>query len=243
VDLESKVALNEIEQLSKRLTGTLDLDIAYDNDTTYPYWWYLRNYAKQRFYGGNPTRDLREAPVILVGDTNYTKIEPIVANSYHRFDFIRIWWPNQDYFDLTWERIVDALTNPQLRQAIFKVWLNRDYKEYAQVTGKDLSLSNWYPSNRMRLYIRKDIANQIWEYGSAVEIPVEQDPYEGRDLVISRRCHRYSGTSPGQFIKPRNMAVAPDGSLYVADTGNHRIQHFSPDGEVLEVWGSFGIIL
>jgi DNA-binding beta-propeller fold protein YncE len=34
------------------------------------------------------------------------------------------------------------------------------------------------------------------------------------------------------------VAVAPDGSLYVADTGNHRIQHLSPDGKVLQVWGT-----
>ena len=37
-----------------------------------------------------------------------------------------------------------------------------------------------------------------------------------------------------------DLQVAPDGSLYVADTGNHRIQHLSPEGEVLHVWGSFG---
>jgi uncharacterized protein (TIGR03663 family) len=235
-----KIALKEIQELSERLTGTLDIQIAYDNDTTYPYWWYLRNYPKQRYFGGDPTRDLREAPAILVGDTNYARVEPIVGNAYHRFDYIRIWWPNQDYFDLTWERLINALTNPQLRQAIFKVWMNRDFSEYAQVTGKDMSLSNWYPSGRMRLYIRKDIANQIWQYGSTAAIPVEQDPYEGKEISIQADIILgQEGTSEGQFKKPRNIALAHDGTLYVADTENHRIQHLTPEGEVIEVWGRF----
>lgn len=32
------------------------------------------------------------------------------------------------------------------------------------------------------------------------------------------------------FYFPRGLAVAPDGTLYVADTGNHRIVRFAPDG-------------
>jgi hypothetical protein len=35
-----KIALAQIEDLSKRLTGGLDMVVAYDNETTYPYWWY-----------------------------------------------------------------------------------------------------------------------------------------------------------------------------------------------------------
>ena len=36
------------------------------------------------------------------------------------------------------------------------------------------------------------------------------------------------------------MAAAPDGSLFVADTGNHRIQHLSAAGEFLNAWGKEG---
>ena len=84
--------------------------------------------------GANPSRTLRDAPVILVGDANYGKIEPVVANLYDRFDYIRLWWPNQDYYDLTWERIRKALTDPAMRDALFQIWLNRDYTKYGQVT-------------------------------------------------------------------------------------------------------------
>ena len=53
--------------------------MAYDNETSYPYWWYLRNYPNAQYYGANPSRALRDAPVILVGDANFGKIEPVVA--------------------------------------------------------------------------------------------------------------------------------------------------------------------
>ena len=36
------------------------------------------------------------------------------------------------------------------------------------------------------------------------------------------------GTGDGEFSSPGSVAVAPDGSVYVADSANHRIQKFAP---------------
>jgi len=237
-----KIALSQIEEISRRTTDGLGIGIAYDNDTSYPYWWYLRNYSQQQYYGANPSRSLRETPLILVGDTNFGKIEPVVANLYDQFDYIRLWWPNQDYYDLTWERIKNAFTNPAMRNAIFQIWLNRDYSEYGKVTQRDLSLPNWSPAARMRLYIRKDIASKLWNYGSAPAAPeqVIADPFEGKitDLAATA-LFGAAGNQPGQFQHPRDIAFAPDGTLYVVDTENSRIQHLTNQGEVIQVWGSF----
>ncbi len=49
-----------------------------------------------------------------------------------------------------------------------------------------------------------------------------------------------AGSQPGQFQRPRDLSIAADGSLYVVDTDNHRIQHLAADGGPLHVWGSFG---
>ncbi len=175
-----KTALDQIEEISRRTTDGLAIQVAYDNETSYPYWWYLRNFPNANYYGANPSRTLRETPIILVGDANYGKIEPIVANQFDRFDYIRLWWPNQDYFDLTPQKLWNALLDPEMRDALFQIWLNRDYTRYGQVLGRDMSMPNWSPAARMRLYIRKDITSKLWNYGSA-PAPVEEisDPMEG----------------------------------------------------------------
>jgi predicted membrane-bound mannosyltransferase/DNA-binding beta-propeller fold protein YncE len=236
-----KKALAQIEELSQRTTDGLNIVVAYDDENTYPYWWYLRNYPNAKFYGANPTRELREAPAILVGDNNFSKLEPVVGQAYHRFDYIRIWWPDQDYYNLTWEKIKTSIVNPHMRVAIFQIWYNRDYTKYAELKGKDLSLQNWEPSDRMRLYVRKDIAAQVWNYGVSpvVEEEILADPYEGKDIQLFAEA--VIGVE-GDFNMPRAVAVAPDGTLYVSDTGNHRIKHLTPSGELLHVWGSFADI-
>jgi hypothetical protein len=48
------------------------------------------------------------------------------------------------------------------------------------------------------------------------------------------------GQAEGQFDGPRSVAVDGADNMYVADSGNHRIQKLAPDGKVLAVWGSFG---
>ena len=45
---------------------------------------------------------------------------------------------------------------------------------------------------------------------------------------------------PGQFTFPAGLAVAADGSVYVVDRGNNRVQHFDADGVFLDMWGEEG---
>ncbi len=45
--------------------------------------------------------------------------------------------------------------------------------------------------------------------------------------------------APGLY-GPRRIAIGPDNSIYVVDSGRNRIVKFSPDGQVLTTWGSEG---
>ncbi|MEM5774496.1 MAG: NHL repeat-containing protein, partial [Anaerolineaceae bacterium] len=241
-----KQMLAQIEEISRRTTDGLGVQIAYDEDGIYPFWWYLRDYPNHWWFGTDPTRELRDYPLIIASEKLFGKMESVVQNNYVKFEYVRLWWPNQDYFNLTWERVWNAISNPDMREAIFNIWLNRDYEKYAALTGSgNFTLENWQPADRIRLYIRKDVVGDMWNYGSAPAMSgaIQADPYEASllrlnpDVVIGS-----AGSGAGQFASPRDVAVAPDGSIYVADQYNHRIQHFSETGELLHMWGSFGNI-
>jgi DNA-binding beta-propeller fold protein YncE len=48
------------------------------------------------------------------------------------------------------------------------------------------------------------------------------------------------GSGPGQFNLISGIAVAADGTVYVTDVGNNRIQYFTPNGQDLGEWGTAG---
>jgi DNA-binding beta-propeller fold protein YncE len=48
------------------------------------------------------------------------------------------------------------------------------------------------------------------------------------------------GSGPGEFNLARDAAVAPDGRVYVVDTGNFRVQVFDRDGKFLRSFGAVG---
>ena len=48
------------------------------------------------------------------------------------------------------------------------------------------------------------------------------------------------GTGDGQFNRPVDVTYAPDGTVYVCDALNHRVQRFTAQGIFLGKFGSFG---
>ena len=45
------------------------------------------------------------------------------------------------------------------------------------------------------------------------------------------------GSAPGEFILPTSLALDSMGNVFVADTGNHRVQKLRPDGQPASQWG------
>ncbi len=238
---DPKDVLEQVEEISHRTTGGKDIIVAYDSDLLYPYWWYFRDYPNKRWYSDNPTRDLQDAPVILVGSGNYGLIEPVVGDDYIRFDYTRLWWPSQAYYNLTFERVWNSFTDPATRNALWEIWFNRNYDPYAQLANIDtLTLENWQPSDSFRMYIRKDVVSQIWEYGATpVTLEPSVDPYEANTIDL-QASQLIQGGEQFQLSAPKDIDFAEDGTFYVSDSQNHRILHIDQEGNLLHSWGQYG---
>ena len=252
-----KVVMAQVEEISKRTTDGLGIRVAYDDDVSWPVTWYMRDFTGQIYYGASPSRDtFKDTPLIIAGDNNWAKVEPLLGNRYYTFEYIRMWWPMQEYFNLDKDpnvdpngppqgrdRIWNAIKDPAYREAIFHIWFFRDYKKYGELTNVDYSLSHWPVSDRMRFYVRKDIAAQLWPLGvgpAVAEASIE-DPYEKNKLLLTAdTVWGTQGAGDGQFTNPRAVAIGPDGSIYVADTRGNRIEKFTADGQFVTAWGSFG---
>lgn len=99
-----------------------------------------------------------------------------------------------------------------------------------------------YPSLDQRLYIA-DTGNQVIRE-VAFRLSFEGCPqhYFVRTLAGTPRS---AGSLDGpaaaaRFRDPRGVAAGPDGSVYVADSGNHTLRRILPGGEVVTIAGKAG---
>ena len=238
-----KAMLDRVEDVSWATTGTKDeVRVAYGEDGSWPLTWYMVYYPNNYFYSTTPDAEqLRECPVVIAGTNQFGAVEEILGHEYVAYDYLYLWWPIQDYFNLTGERLATSLRDPEMRAALWDiVWL-RDYRRYAALKNPDnpFDLAKWPLRKEMRLYVRRDTAHAIWPVtrppGAARYVaPVATEPPDpyglgGRALPTVAQ-HAF----PGAMV--RGMAAVGDGTVYVADSFNHRVWHLGPEGVI----GSFG---
>lgn len=249
------VVLDQVEELSMRLNGDKGIKVAFDSDVSWPLTWYLREYPNRVFFGDNPNQDLNQAPIIIVGARNWDKVEPYLGNNYESTEHTFLWWPMEEYRNISWNAILGdpntpeeqrrGLGNPDVRQALWDIFFYRDYQKYGQVFGGTYTTGEWPLRHNLRLYIRKDTLPTLWDYGvGAVAAGGLVDPYAEGELTLSPIMilneSGVAGSGSGQLSAPRNMTVGPDKRIYVLDSSNHRVQVFDESGLPLTSWGAFG---
>lgn len=238
-----KWALTIVEQLSQRTTGGYELAVAYDNDAAYPFWWYLRDYPRAFGFGAEPNRTVREYPVVFASDANAPRYEAYLGNAYQSMTFERLWWPREDYNTISWQTIKETLVNRQMLNALWDIWLERDYELYGQLTGHDITARGWSPASRMKMYIRQDYAVGVL---GLIEPSGGEDEWVWSDLYDDQMVNLQpevifggTGSTAGFFSAPRGLAVDSQGLVYIADSNNHRVQVMSPAGELQQIWGYY----
>ncbi len=296
-----KRMMQEIEDISLRTTDGMSVRFAWGGNA-WPVTWYFRHLTNASFFAGNPTpQALNDAVMVYVSDDIKARVDPLLEDRYYQFHWIRMWWPDQDYFYLTGQRVLNALDfSPentqaaQIRRGMFDIWWKRDYTTYGQAIGKDYSLEHWPVSEGLTLYVRKDVAAQVWNLGSGegtvlnpladqatnvctsnwqqkpadlvfnagdgiamnhpLDISVDDannrvyvaEEFNNRVSVFDRQGNYLTSIQNGQggfvenLTRPNGVAVAPNSSVYVADTWNYLIREFAPDGSLLRTWGQPG---
>ena len=120
------------------------------------------------------------------------------------------------------------------------------------------------------MFVRNDVASQVWDYrvgavangggvkpvvAAKLQQPANVAAGPGALWAIDHKSNRLfrlgeslepdtnfggSGSGPGKFNDPWGIAVDSTGNVLVADTFNHRVQKFDPEGKFVFTWGSPG---
>ena len=240
---DNVTAMQEIEDLSRRLcsmtvpgkTQTVQCDngmikVAYDDDSSWPFVWYLRNYRNAQYYGTSPNAPF-DAPVVIVGAKNEDAVKPWLGNRYTKRTYKLIWWPIEGYKDLNLDRVLAYFRDPQQRLDLFNTWFFHTYKE---------NQSQWPYVHLFSFYVRKDVAAMMWNYaGNVPAQPQQEDEYAKKFIRLdAARVIGMPGNAKGQFNFPRSIAFDVQGNMFVADSDNHRIQKFDAKTETWATWGT-----
>lgn len=247
-----KYVMGLLREISERSVNGKDLRIGYAGDgVSWPMEWYLRDFPNANYYGLEPDLNaLQQEDVLLLGSNLHQQYGDILTLDYTTQRYLRLWWPNQDYFYLTPGRINQlfdfSTNNPyshQLRSGLLDIFWERDYTRYFDTKGVSTDIQDWNPADHMYLYLRRELASRIWifEPGAVSSF----NPATSND---ENTCSFRSTHSQGTLLwtdetlgYPAGLAVKND-QILIADEMNHQIRWYNDTGQLLAAFGRFGEI-
>lgn len=138
-----KTVLHEIDRIAALTNEGDSMRIVFDDESSWPYTWYFRDYTNYGYLRGEAgsvdPATLDGARVVVVGGKKAGDVRRILGDAYYETDYIRLWWPMQEYFNLTYDRVANIfspsgenLASKYYREGLFDIWWERDYATYAQ---------------------------------------------------------------------------------------------------------------
>ncbi len=138
-----KTVMDEVDRIAAITNEGANMRIVFDDESSWPFTWYLRHYPNYGFLRGEAgsvdAGTLEGARIVVVGSKKVGDVRTILGDRYYEFGYIRLWWPMQEYFNLTYDRVAKVFSTdkaniaaPYYRQGLWDIWWGRDYRAYGQ---------------------------------------------------------------------------------------------------------------
>jgi sugar lactone lactonase YvrE len=224
----------DTDRNAQDVTGGNDLTIALDqNDAVeWPFDWYFRDMTKLSYFNlENGDKTVNLAPntaVILASDAteNEPTFKSFIKDKYTTNKYVLNWWFPEigTYKDNNNKGDIGMAFN----------WLKSNGMKYILYRDPGIPLG----SRNFYLHVRNDLAAKtgLGTVPSGATTPSNTNPTTGP--VHGMLDLAPSGADRGQFDLPRGMATGPDGSFYVVDTANMRVEKFDNTGKFVSLIGS-----
>lgn len=225
--------MEEVDRVAFRSgQGRDKVKVVYDSGVSWPFEWYLRDYKGKVFIGaGSIPANAMDAPIVIVGLENNRDqaIKQQLGSKYVGQKYRLRWWFPEDYRSIDLQSFGWFFGDSATRARIWRYFI---FRETLNPLG----------STDFMMFVRRDLAAGAWAAPQAGAAAADEEVYARvtRPLTSTLAVGGARGNGQGQFADPKNLAVAADGSVYVVDTFNHRIQKLDKDGKFVSTWGQEG---
>lgn len=212
------IVVGRLERLSRDLTmaqrdsrdpaGGHGLRIAIDSAVAQPFAWYFRDYPRMTIF--DPATETPPADVqvvILDGSRDAGVVAPGLTGQTYQYG----------------HDLAPSYAAPDWAGIASSAFSIDGWRHFAGVMI-DRSIDNRPAAQQFQVLATPDIANSFFQ---------ATGPFNLSDRVGA-------GSAEGQLNGPRGVAVGADGSIYVVDSRNARVQQYGPDGVFIRAVGSAG---
>jgi uncharacterized protein (TIGR03663 family) len=239
--------VTNVAQLSQRLTHGKSLQIGLDDADVggWPFIWYLRDYpnvTETSSFNG-PACNGTYCPVLLMLGPEFDANSAVLMKHYVAQRYRWNWWFPEDYKQWFPDHVgtIPLALSGQGSLAPAPIGTPTDWQHlwnwlvYRQPFGD--RAARW-----LYFLVRRDLVPNSKYFSTRPPNP-GQAPTQVLTTTTAASLPailKLTVGGAGLLSGPRDLAVGTNGDIYVADTLNHRIVQYAPNGSMIRSWGQSG---